>query len=66
MGHVTLVAINWMTIMVHHHAASRCNSFEDQAPVDEIYNCSIFKCVDLKIRPQDNSLSNDPQGNMPY
>ena len=24
---------------------SHCNSFDDRAPVDEIYGCPIFKCV---------------------
>ena len=38
------------TILVPCHVVSyNCNSFEDRAPVDEIYGCSIFKwvCSDL-------------------
>ena len=33
--------LSWCPIL----KSSHCNSFEDRAPVDEIYGCSIFKWV---------------------
>ena len=31
----------------HHFLLSHCNSFDDRAPVDEIYGCPIFKWVEV-------------------
>ena len=45
-SHVALVDITGTTIQVPHlDKSSLCNAFEDQAPVDEIYGCLIFKWV---------------------
>ena len=45
-------------------------SFEDQAPVDEIYGCAIFEWLAIilisKIGHQDNSFSNGCHGHMSY
>ena len=45
MGHFTwqplLGLLSWYPVML----SSLCNSFDDRAPVDEIYGCPIFKWV---------------------
>ena len=42
------------------------NSFEDRAPVDEIYMYPIFKWVAVKMGYKDNSAYNVLQGDTPY
>ena len=49
--------------------SNHCNSFEDWAPVDEIYGCPIFKWVAvawLQDKYEDSSYSNRHQVDMPY
>ena len=44
-GHVTLTAMARTIILVPYLLWSRCNSFEDQAPVDFIYGCPNVRLV---------------------
>ena len=49
---VTLVAISGTIILVPHFKSSHCYPFEDHAPVDEIYGCTIFKWVAVTWLPR--------------
>ena len=43
--YVVLVAITGTAVLVPYLKLSLCNSFEDQAPVNFIYRCPVFKWV---------------------
>ena len=44
-GYIPLVTITGINILATYLKSSHCNSFEEQAPVDFIYRCPIFKWV---------------------